>query len=385
MAWPSGSKAPTTNVDAGTDSVSSARADIKQNIDNVNDIIDHINISSPSDGQVLQYSSSSGKWEQVASTSVGGVSGSLVIPFGGYVVNQWSGSDAGDSGGLELREKKFRMVTLGGKYYDTSTKGTQTTSDLSLVSTEQTVFGEIVGATVTRATPTLNKPTGFSVTGANNFSLTITNGILTVGDQGAQPTTSFTMNGNIAGINNASGPKDYNVQYASGWDNYVTLPAGTYVVSLKSVLTSLNTSYNTQTGLESDTDVIAPTTNGADFWIYNKTDDVEITPSDGSISNLDMANWSKDIVAVFTLSTQADIQFFQSVNQSVTHFGTDANTPVNGRDYLGFTFFATPSGDVTTSGGNYFFDDATAGTIPAKLGWYDVIANTYIKIDKIST
>ena len=70
MAWPSGSKAPTTNVDAGTDSITSARADIKQNIDNVNDIIDHLNISSPTDGDVLKYSSSSGKWEQVASTSI---------------------------------------------------------------------------------------------------------------------------------------------------------------------------------------------------------------------------------------------------------------------------------------------------------------------------
>tara|TARA_R100000951_G_scaffold62298_1_gene52315 strand:+ start:175 stop:834 length:660 start_codon:yes stop_codon:yes gene_type:complete len=73
MAWPSGSKAPTTNVDSGTDSITSARADIKQNIDNVNDIIDHLNITSPTDGDLLKYSSSSGKWEQVASTSVSGI------------------------------------------------------------------------------------------------------------------------------------------------------------------------------------------------------------------------------------------------------------------------------------------------------------------------
>ena len=45
MAWPSGSKAGTTNVDAGTDSVSNARADIKQNIDNVNTIIDFYDAS----------------------------------------------------------------------------------------------------------------------------------------------------------------------------------------------------------------------------------------------------------------------------------------------------------------------------------------------------
>jgi hypothetical protein len=71
MAWPSGTKASTANVDQGGDKISLARPDIKQNIDNVNDIIDHLNISSPSDGDLLQYSSSSGKWEQVASTSVG--------------------------------------------------------------------------------------------------------------------------------------------------------------------------------------------------------------------------------------------------------------------------------------------------------------------------
>ena len=71
MSWPSGTKASTNNVDQGSDKISLARADIKQNIDNVNDIIDHLNIASPSDGDLLQYSSSTGKWEQVAPTSVG--------------------------------------------------------------------------------------------------------------------------------------------------------------------------------------------------------------------------------------------------------------------------------------------------------------------------
>ena len=69
--WPSGTKASTTNVDQGTDLISNARADIKQNFDNVNDIIDTFNISSPSDGDLLQYSSSSGQWEQVSSGTVG--------------------------------------------------------------------------------------------------------------------------------------------------------------------------------------------------------------------------------------------------------------------------------------------------------------------------
>ena len=78
MAWPSGSKAGTTNVDAGADRPSLARPDIKQNIDNVNSIIDEFNISSPSNGDLLQYSTSTSKWEQVASSSVGG-GGSIAL------------------------------------------------------------------------------------------------------------------------------------------------------------------------------------------------------------------------------------------------------------------------------------------------------------------
>ena len=81
MAWPSGTKASTSNCDAGTDQISNARADIKQNIDNVNSIIDEFNISSPSDGDLLQYSTSSGKWEQVATTSVGSQSKLALLDF----------------------------------------------------------------------------------------------------------------------------------------------------------------------------------------------------------------------------------------------------------------------------------------------------------------
>lgn len=58
MAWPSSTKASTANVDAGSDSISLARPDIKQNIDNVNSIIDEFNIASPSVGQTLVYDGS---------------------------------------------------------------------------------------------------------------------------------------------------------------------------------------------------------------------------------------------------------------------------------------------------------------------------------------
>lgn len=41
MAWPSGTKAATTHMDQGSDLISNARADIKQTVDNVNDVIDY--------------------------------------------------------------------------------------------------------------------------------------------------------------------------------------------------------------------------------------------------------------------------------------------------------------------------------------------------------
>ena len=64
--WPSGSKASTTNLDAGTDRPSLARADIKQNVDNVNSIIDMFNIATPSNEQILKYNAGNSRFELVA-------------------------------------------------------------------------------------------------------------------------------------------------------------------------------------------------------------------------------------------------------------------------------------------------------------------------------
>ena len=61
--WPTGTKASTANLDAGTDSPRLARADIKQNVDNVNAIIDMFNIDSPTNGQVLKYNTSNARFE----------------------------------------------------------------------------------------------------------------------------------------------------------------------------------------------------------------------------------------------------------------------------------------------------------------------------------
>lgn len=79
MAWPSSTKASTTNIDAGSDKPSLARADIKQNIDNVNSIIDTFDIAAPTNNDYLKYNSTTSKWEPGAlSTSNAGTVAILV-------------------------------------------------------------------------------------------------------------------------------------------------------------------------------------------------------------------------------------------------------------------------------------------------------------------
>ena len=64
--WPSSTKASTSNVDSGSDKPRLARADIKQNIDNTNSIIDMFDIASPSDGDTLVYNSTNSRFETQA-------------------------------------------------------------------------------------------------------------------------------------------------------------------------------------------------------------------------------------------------------------------------------------------------------------------------------
>ena len=67
--WPT-SKAGTTHLDSGTDNPGSARADIKQNVDNVNDMIDTIVVDSPSNNQILAYNNSNSRFQNVDASSV---------------------------------------------------------------------------------------------------------------------------------------------------------------------------------------------------------------------------------------------------------------------------------------------------------------------------
>jgi hypothetical protein len=69
--WPSANKATTTHLDSGTDSPRLARTDLKQNVDNVNDIIDMFNISSPTNNQILKYNTSNARFELATESTAG--------------------------------------------------------------------------------------------------------------------------------------------------------------------------------------------------------------------------------------------------------------------------------------------------------------------------
>jgi hypothetical protein len=96
MAWPtSGDKASTTHLDAGTDDPGLARPQIKQNVDNVNNIIDEfgdVSITTPADGEVLTYVSANSRWENAAASGGGGGGG-----LGSVVLLGFDGTSSVDS------------------------------------------------------------------------------------------------------------------------------------------------------------------------------------------------------------------------------------------------------------------------------------------------
>lgn len=367
--WPSATKASTANVDAGTDQISLARADIKQNMDNVNDIIDIFNIASPSNGDLMQYSSSTTKWEKVSAATVGQTA-QLIIPFTGWVVSEAAADGYTSSAGAEAR--KFRQALLGGAYY---LRGPNTAPTLTAAAS---TYGSISGASVTRATPTLVEPTGYSFSlSGGNYAGNITNGVL-------NSTGSFEIRTNsgsgVVGLSNGQSTK---VWYATGYDNYVTLPTGTYTVEIRTANTSSTAWTNTYTYnsvLNSNNDTID------NMSVYNRTDNVMITAQDDaqftpSDTQLNPAAWPVNSMAVFTLSGTKNIQFVNRVNSNTINAATD--------DALGIHVAAGSqtftSGDLTpqVSGSTFHFFKNNA-YIPAKLGWVTLVPNTWIVITKLS-
>jgi len=310
-------KASTQNVDQGGDKISLARADIKQNIDNVNEIIDHL----------------------------GEGNNQLLIPLTGFVVTE---TTVGYDSAGEWNANKFRMALLGGRYYLRSTAG------MGALTGVQSPYGSIPGASVTTSTPTVTNPTGYSATGTN-YNTSITGGTWT--------NSVFGISGNADTNDNWTGSKY--IGYSTGYDNYVTLPAGDYKVKLLSNINSITDTYTINPGFEGDTSAFT------NLNIWNRTDDTLITST-----NVNIADWDKDTAAVFTLATAKDVQFFNPTSSvEFTENSDDLQFQIGSSTVI--------TGDVFNSG--------SPGTmwiwnprIPAKLGWVTLVPNVYIEITKIA-
>ena len=122
MSWPSSTKASTTNVDAGSDSPRLARSDIKQNIDNVNSIIDTFDIASPNNGDILVYNSSTSTWDPTAAASGGINLGVVAVVAGEQLVSgtiyRRAVSETFDSNSLlAITGSGYQFTLEAGTYY----------------------------------------------------------------------------------------------------------------------------------------------------------------------------------------------------------------------------------------------------------------------------
>ena len=71
MAWPTSTKSTTTHTDSPSDNPQNARAEIKQDIDNVNAIIDTFDLSTtPEQGSILAYDSATGKFSSTGTQNL---------------------------------------------------------------------------------------------------------------------------------------------------------------------------------------------------------------------------------------------------------------------------------------------------------------------------
>ena len=339
-------KASTANVDQGGDKISLARADIKQNIDNVNEIIDHLSASGSS---------------------------TLMVPLTGFVVVKSPHNGFDDSAGGDAHF--YRMALLGGQYYLRNGE-----TEPSLTAAVTSSYGQIEGASVSNSTSiTKTEPTGLSIT-TSTTTIAITNGVI-AGQTGSSGGLS---NASVGTVGPSGGATGY-VGYYTGYDSYVTLPAGTYTIEMKTIIDDITDNYDYE-AIETDNSYnLSP--EDPDFWIYNKTDDVAITDPDfvgpansgagNDIGNI--SNWNKNGQVLFTLADTKDIAFYNPA---------DTLSENSGRLRLKLTTSVQTTGDFFGSPISQlnpivnWYDGSSY--IPARLGWVTPIERTFIKITKLA-
>jgi hypothetical protein len=133
--WPT-TKAGTTHLDSGSDNPGSARADIKQNVDNVNDMIDTIVVNSPSANQVLAYDSGDSRFENVAIDTIAlTASSSATLTNKAGSNSQWTNDEAfikTSVANTYTKQQVFGLATLTDAASITWNLETQQTAQVTL-------------------------------------------------------------------------------------------------------------------------------------------------------------------------------------------------------------------------------------------------------------
>ena len=170
--WPASNKASTANLDSGSDSPRLARADIKDNVDNVNSIIDMFNIDSPSANQILKYNNSNARFELATDSAAGGIT--------------FVGDDS--SGTLVSIDETFKVA--GGTNITTAVSGdvlTITGATPAVTALNNATANELV--TVSSTTTELDAESGLTfdgsilaVTGAITATTNISNDAVSIAD-----------------------------------------------------------------------------------------------------------------------------------------------------------------------------------------------------------
>ena len=103
MTWPT-NKADESKLANDTDNISQARKQIKQNVDNVNAIINHFDLSTISEGDVIRYVS--GQWQVIDGTAINSTT------MGSFKFDDANNVSSADSGNSSI----FTTDTAGSVY-----------------------------------------------------------------------------------------------------------------------------------------------------------------------------------------------------------------------------------------------------------------------------
>lgn len=126
--WPSATKATTTSIDSGTDNPNLSRAQIKQNFDNVNDVIDMFDMDGLANNDLMTYNATDTNFQdnrQLISEAylsavdlIGGsetelLSGTVTTGTIRYAISE----DSDQYGFVSLRSDSMGFILQPGRYF----------------------------------------------------------------------------------------------------------------------------------------------------------------------------------------------------------------------------------------------------------------------------